>query len=291
MITSMTGYGASTFSGNNYSLETEVKSLNSRYLDLSIKLPKELSKYEYDIRDLVKKHVIRGKISIVVNLIYDGNSEAEPRLNNSSLEKVIVALEKIKSNANIENTITMDQLLSLKEYFVEDTDPYVEIEWDTLRESILNALKLFVKMRREEGDFLKEDIKSRLTLIKKNLEGIEKISENSIQDYFIKFKERAQKLTEEFIDDHERFIMELGILSEKHDVTEECIRLRSHLKIFQEAVEKSGDIGRRLNFICQEMNREVNTINSKTISSDISHLGINIKEELEKVREQVQNIE
>ena len=291
MISSMTGYGTNTFSGENFTLETEVKSLNSRYLDLSIKLPKELSKYEFDIRDLVKKYIIRGKVILVTNLIYDQDVKTELVFNKNSLDKVMKNLEEMKSIEKIEENITLDHILSLKDYFIADIDSSIEIEWDILKESILNSLKLLVKMREDEGDFLKADINSRLDEISKYVSEIQEISKHSTQDYFKKFKEKAQKLTEEFVDDHERFIMELGILSEKHDVTEECIRLKSHLKIFNDAITKSKDVGRRLNFICQEMNREVNTINSKSISSEISHLGINIKEELEKIREQVQNIE
>ncbi len=120
---------------------------------------------------------------------------------------------------------------------------------------------------------------------------LKNLSAVTTNEYFKKFKEKVKKLYDEFVDDEERFLLELGILSEKHDVTEECIRLHSHIKLFNETIAKSYDVGRKLNFICQEMNREVNTINSKSISSEISHLGITIKEELEKIREQVQNIE
>jgi uncharacterized protein (TIGR00255 family) len=146
-------------------------------------------------------------------------------------------------------------------------------------------------MRSKEGLELKKDIELRISSIENDLSKIERIAKNSTQEYFEKFKDKAKKLIDEFVDDEDRFLIELGILSEKHDVTEECIRLKSHMKLFYETLDNASDIGRKLNFICQEMNREVNTINSKSVSSDISHLGISIKEELEKIREQVQNIE
>jgi uncharacterized protein (TIGR00255 family) len=291
MIASMTGYGTDTFSSDKYSVETEIKSLNSRYLDLSVKLPKELSKYEFNIRDLIKKYLIRGKITLVVNLTVDQSENSELLLNKSAFSKVIKNLQEIKASAQIESDINLDQILQFKDMFIEATDSSFDVKWELLDDSIKKALKSLINMRKKEGSFLKEDIDGRLREISKNLDAIQKISQNSTKEYFDKFKIKAQQLTEEFVDDHERFIMELGILSEKHDVTEECTRLQSHLNLFNEAMLKSTDAGRRLNFICQEMNREVNTINSKSISSEISHLGISIKEELEKIREQVQNIE
>ena len=165
-----------------------------------------------------------------------------------------------------------------------------EFDVDILVQSISRALENLTEMRGQEGTELKKDLESRILNIGNTLAKIEELTIFSTKDYFDRFKEKVKKLYDEFVDDKERFMVELGILSEKHDVTEECIRLHSHIKLFNETLAKSHDVGRKLNFICQEMNREVNTINSKSISSEISHLGITIKEELEKIREQVQNI-
>jgi uncharacterized protein (TIGR00255 family) len=291
MISSMTGYGKDTLLGENFTVELEIKSLNSRYLDLSVKLPKELGHYEYDIRDLLKSRVKRGKVTIAANVSFDQESVTEPTLNKKSLLKTVEYIKEITTNANVEESISLDHLLLLKEHFISESEVQLNIEWNELRRSVENALTLLLEMRNKEGEFLKIDISARLEQISKNIDEIESISKISTKEYFEKFRDKAKKLAEEFTDDHDRFMIELGILSEKHDVTEECIRLRSHLKIFNETFENPSDIGRRLNFICQEMNREINTINSKSISSEISHLGINMKEELEKIREQVQNIE
>jgi len=146
-------------------------------------------------------------------------------------------------------------------------------------------------MREKEGIELANDIRTRLSTIDKIVDEILDQNKSSIEENYSKFYAKAQKLTEDFVSDRERFNTELAILVDKYDITEECVRLKSHLKLFEDTIKKGHDAGRKLNFVCQEMNREANTINSKTVSSVISHNGIIIKEELEKIREQVQNIE
>ena len=287
----MTGFGRDVYSDKKISLETEVKSFNSRFLDLSVKLPKEISHYEFDIRDLIKSRLKRGKISVNLNLTINPNNNEVISINQNALKTVIANLEEIKKLSNYSGEISIDSVLLLKDFFVDESESDQVIQWENLEESILNAIKDLIDMRSKEGLQLKKDIESRVEAIGDALSEIENLAKNSTQEYFEKFKDKAKKLYDEFIDDEDRFLIELGVLSEKHDVTEECIRLRSHIKLFYDTLENGVDIGRKLNFICQEMNREINTINSKSVSSEISHLGIKIKEELEKIREQVQNIE
>lgn len=291
MLLSMTGYGNDTFSNDNFTLETEIRSLNSRFLDLSIKLPRELSHHEFAIRDLIKSKIIRGKISVNFNVAVNNSLNDESSLNQSEFNKIFNLLKKIKDSANIKEEITLDQILLFKDNLVDQLEKGIDVEADILVNSLERAIVKLIEMRAKEGAELKFDLEQRIENIILALNKIENLSKNSTVEYFEKFKERAKKLYEEFVDDKDRFQIELAILSEKHDITEECIRLHSHIKIFNETMLNSKDVGRKLNFICQEINREVNTINSKSISSEISHLGLNIKEELEKIREQVQNIE
>ena len=291
MLLSMTGFGKGTFSNDNFTIETEIKSLNSRYLDLSIKLPRELSQHEFAIRELLKSKIIRGKISVTFNLVANNSLNEDVQLNEIEFNKIISLLKKIKDSANTTEEITLDQILLFKDNLVDQLEKGIEVEVDVLVSSLDRAIEQLIEMRSKEGTELKLDLEHRIDNIKLALSKIENLSKTATVDYFEKFKERAKKLYEEFVDDKDRFQLELAILSEKHDITEECIRLHSHIKIFNETLLNSQDVGRKLNFICQEINREVNTINSKSISSEISHLGINIKEELEKIREQVQNIE
>ena len=291
MLLSMTGFGKGTFSNDNFTIETEIKSLNSRYLDLSIKLPRELSQHEFAIRELLKSKIIRGKISVTFNLVANNFLNEDVQLNEIEFNKIISLLKKIKDSANTTEEITLDQILLFKDNLVDQLEKGIEVEVDVLVSSLDRAIEQLIEMRSKEGTELKLDLEHRIDNIKLALSKIENLSKTATVDYFEKFKERAKKLYEEFVDDKDRFQLELAILSEKHDITEECIRLHSHIKIFNETLLNSQDVGRKLNFICQEINREVNTINSKSISSEISHLGLNIKEELEKIREQVQNIE
>ncbi len=291
MLLSMTGYGNDTFSNDNFTLETEIKSLNSRYLDLSIKLPRELSQHEFAMRDLLKSKIIRGKISVNFNLSVNNSLNEDVALNEVEFNKIFGLLKKIKDSANSTEEITLDQILLFKDNLVDQLDKNIDLEVGVLVQSLERAIEQLIEMRSKEGAELKLDLEHRIENIDLALSKIENLSKNSTLEYFDKFKERAKKLFEEFVDDKDRFQIELAILTEKHDITEECIRLHSHIKLFNETMHNSQDVGRKLNFICQEIYREVNTINSKSISSEISHLAINIKEELEKIREQVQNIE
>lgn len=291
MLLSMTGFGSEIYSNDKYTLETEIKSLNSRFLDLSVRLPRELSQHEFAVRDLVKSKLIRGKISVSVNLTLNNSSNEEIALDENKLLQSAELLKKIKSLTHNEDDISLGQLLLFRESFLDQANVEIDFELDVILKSISNALDSLVVMRGDEGAELKKDLDERISNILTTLIKIEELTKNTTNDYFDKFREKVKKISDEFVDDNDRFLLELGILSEKHDVTEECTRLHSHIKLFNESLAKPKDIGRKLNFICQEMNREINTINSKSISSEISHLGINIKEELEKIREQVQNIE
>ncbi len=291
MIRSMTGFGADIFSNDKFTLETEIKSLNSRFLDVSVKLPKELYKHEFAIRDLIKKKLGRGKISVNVNLTYNKLNVENNLVDTDSLKKTVKLLSQINSFSESKSQIDLTQILMLKDLYINETQNEEEIEFDIISNSLNSAITKFFEMKRAEGLELKKDLDLRINNVSDQLLKIESLTKNSIQEYFEKFKERAKKLSDEFSDDKDRFIQELAILSEKHDITEECIRLKSHIKLFTETIENNEDTGRKLNFIVQEMNREANTINSKSISSEISHSGILIKEELEKIREQIQNIE
>ena len=291
MFYSMTGYGSDLYSDEKYSLETEIKSLNSRFLDLSVRLPKELSQFEFEIRDLVKAKILRGKVSVNINVNYNLSLTNTISINVDELNQSVNILNRIKDLSNVSNDIDMNQILMLRENFIDKSEDQTEIDILVLKDSVNRAIDNLIEMRGKEGAELKVDFISRIQIIDQTLNKIENIANDSVQEYFEKFKEKVRRLHDEFSDDEDRFMIELGILSEKHDVTEECTRLRSHIKLFNETLEQNQDVGRKLNFICQEMNREVNTINSKSISSEISHLGINIKEELEKIREQVQNVE
>lgn len=288
---SMTGFGRDTFSNDNITIETEVKSLNSRFLDISLRLPRELYVHEFAIRDIIKKSVKRGKISLNITITLSENRLENPQLDPDEFNNTLETLKQIKTLGSINEEIKIEHLLSLGDKFLNNKKNDIEVEFDIIANAIKSAFDNLIEMRTYEGLELKKDIDSRIEQIVLTTNLIEELVPNSTKEYFENFKEKANKLLETFVTNDERLYQELAILSEKHDVTEECVRLKSHIKLFNETSKNSIDVGRKLNFICQEMNREANTINSKSASTEISHKGIIIKEELEKIREQVQNIE
>ena len=175
--------------------------------------------------------------------------------------------------------------------FFKEEDEHIGEEMPLIEKAIDNAIDEMNNMRNAEGNELEKDIRKRIGIIEEALVEIEKLKEEDLKSYFEKLKERAKQLVSDLAENEQRLITELALLSERYDVTEECVRLRSHIKLFLQTLSSPDDAGRRLNFILQEMNREANTINSKSVSSVISHAGISIKEEIEKIREQIQNIE
>jgi uncharacterized protein (TIGR00255 family) len=287
----MTGFGRDIFSNDEFTLETEIKSLNSRFLDISLKMPRELYTYEFPIRDILKNNIKRGKVSLTITLTLNKLSDTSILFNQEDFEVTLQILKKIKELGNFNNEISISNLLSLKDNFLNQKREDIEFDFKIIETNIKKAIENLTEMRLTEGKELEKDLTSRIDNIGKTVKEIEILAESATKDYFEKFKTRADKLLENIINNEDRLIQELAILTEKHDVTEECVRLKSHIKLFNETIKSSEDTGRKLNFICQEMNREANTINSKSISTEISHKGLLIKEELEKIREQVQNIE
>ena len=291
MIYSMTGYGKASVQKNGYSVETEIKSVNSRYLDLSLKIPKNFSSFEFDLREKIKNKVARGKLYVTISFKKEGIEDTLADIDMNAVKAAVKVLTDIKESAGIKDEITLENILSFQNYLFASGENELEEEYGLIVESVNNALDELENMRKKEGDSLAEDLRKRLDIIEETEVKIENLSPETIQEYFNKLKEKAGKLAADLIDNEDRLMQELAFLSEKYDVTEECVRLKSHIKMFRDSMAQKEPSGRRLNFICQEMNREANTINSKSVSSVISTYGISIKEELEKIREQIQNIE
>ncbi|KUG26635.1 protein yicc [hydrocarbon metagenome] len=291
MLNSMTGFGKSVLQNNSFSVETEIKSVNSRYLDLSLRLPRPFYQFELDLREQIKKRISRGKLYVTISAKHEGIDEELTDIDSKGLGATIKLLEQIKKTANISEEIKLEHVLNFQNYFMNETEDAKEEEYKLIVQSVHEALDSLEVMRKKEGAELVNDFHRRLEIIEESITEIERLSSLSIKEYFNKLKERAIKLASDLIDNQDRLMQELAFLSEKYDVTEECVRLRSHIKMFNDAIDMNEPSGRRLNFISQEMNREANTINSKSVSAEITSHGITIKEELEKIREQLQNIE
>lgn len=291
MITSMTGYGKSLIKNGELSVEVELKSLNNRYLDLSLRLPRFLSAKELEIREKVKSRIKRGKIYLSVVIRRGELEEKFSEIDPAAVKVAVKMLKDIRRTAGLKDKLKLADILQFQNLFFKEEDEQAGEEMPLVEKAIDAAIDEMNNMRIAEGNELEKDIRKRIGLIEDALVKIDKLKEEDLKLYFEKLKERAKQLVTDLIDNEQRLMTELALLAERYDVTEECVRLRSHIKIFLETLNSPDDAGRRLNFILQEMNREANTINSKSVSSVISHAGISIKEEIEKIREQIQNIE
>jgi len=291
MIVSMTGYGKAIVKADHFIVEAEIKSLNSRYLDLSVRLPRDLSAKEFALRDIVRKGVKRGKVTLTLFLTTESGEDKFISFDEKGLKTAVEFLNRIKSETNSKEEIKIEHILGMQDLFFSNEIPDVDDQFHFIEKAVQLAVDEMNGMRNKEGEELRIDLQQRVDLIESYLTKIEAANRSSIEEYFQKVTERATQLLENFTDNKERLDQELALLIERYDVTEECVRLRSHIKMFTDTLNNAEEAGKRLNFICQEMNREANTINSKTVSADISHNGLFVKEELEKIREQIQNIE
>lgn len=293
MILSMTGYGRASAGNKKFVVDVEIKSINSRYLELYLKLPQLLQSKEYELRELIKSKIKRGKLSVVILLKKNGTAESEISLDEEKLKNYISLLKQVKKAAKVSDKIKLEHLLYSRDIFTTTLEEIPDEEFEVVKNALNSAIDNLFDMKRKEGKELEKDLKKRIKQIEKKLDEIESESAGSVNEHFLKYQEKVKQLLEDkapsVID--ERLQLELAILAERSDITEECVRLRSHLKFFLEAVEKEQEPGRKLNFLCQEMNRETNTISSKTLSTNITHSTVMIKEEIERIREQIQNIE
>jgi len=287
----MTGYGKSIVTNKNFSVEVEIKSINSRYLDLSLKIPRFLADKEFEIRNFLKEKVKRGKISLSVFIEKNGQLNGFSNLNLEGLESIYSMLLDIKNKLSLKSEITMENILQFQSVIFSEDKTENQSEFEITLKAISIAIDEMDKMRSTEGNLIKQDLTDRINTISSAVDLISKNNPEIISAYHSRLVERASEIYSEYQLDKDRMNMELALLSEKYDITEECVRLKSHISQFMQTINNSEDAGRKLNFILQEMNREANTINSKSISTEVTNYGIKIKEEIEKIREQIQNIE
>jgi len=291
MLLSMTGYGKASGIAGNFEVEAEIKSFNNRYLDINVRLPKELYSREFELREIIKQKVSRGKVTLTLNLKPKDISASAEILNKFAIEQAGILLNTIVESVGIEQKPQLEHFLYLKELFLDNTVEIDDETFEDIAKVTSEALTKMIEMRKAEGEQLEKDFKERLNFIEDKINKIENSLKTDVEEYFSKLKERAKNLLSEFSQYDERLKVELALLAEKYDTSEEIVRLRSHIKQFEKFMNLPKDAGKKLNFILQEMNREANTIGSKAVSTNISYNALAIKEELEKMREQVQNIE
>ncbi|MBE0571734.1 MAG: YicC family protein [Ignavibacteriaceae bacterium] len=291
MIYSMTGYGKGSISKNKTTAEVEVKSVNSRFFEVSLKLPSILFPYDYEIKEFIKTKIQRGKLSVVIHFKKDGVENGFITIDKNKLLNHLLLIKKIKKAANVKDEIKLEHLLSSKEIFTSQDAELSKAEFDIVKSALNKALDKLILMKKKEGAELSQDLTVRIENLLSNVAIIETEFKKSINEYHNKLKLRIQELTGNVEINEDRLNLELALIADRADITEECVRLRSHLKFFKETLKNEKEPGKKLNFLCQEMNRETNTISSKSISTSIIHSSVLMKEEIEKIREQIQNIE
>jgi uncharacterized protein (TIGR00255 family) len=289
---SMTGFGRAEQKNGRFEITVEIRSLNNRYLDINLRLPKSLNNYEYLLKELIKKKIVRGKLSAVVTFKSLAIENGDFRLNNDTVKFYHQLLEKIKDETGIKDNITLNHLLQFKELIEPEDTAFKDDEVEKILKDVFNqALENLDIMRKQESDNICNDIYSRLDKIKKTLSSISEKAKKSPKIELEKLFNRLQERIKNNDVDRDRLELELAMIADRVDVTEECIRLSSHLNLFKDVLDKKNEVGKQLTFLLQEMHRETNTIGSKTSDIGISHEMIYLKEEIEKIREQVQNLE
>ncbi len=293
MIRSMTSFGrSSSEEGEKRVFTVEMKSVNSRYLDINIRMPKTLISLEEEIRKMISNSLNRGKVDVFINLKNYNDGSGIPKVDINLAQGYLECLKEIETKLGVKNDISVMQIARFPEVItvVEEEDKIEEV-WKELKPLINDSLEMMIGMREVEGNKLKEDILSKISIIEELVSKVEEFADTIPKAFKMKLEERVKELLGNVEIDENRIAMEVCMLADKATVDEEIIRLRSHINQVRETLNLNDPIGRKLDFIVQEMNRETNTIGSKSSDIQMTNIVIDIKNILEKIREQVQNIE
>lgn len=292
MIKSMTGFGRSEIVKGNRKISVEIKSVNHRYLEAGIKMPKKLNVFESRMRDLLKKYATRGKIDIFINYEDDSENQVNLKFNQNIADEYMAIFNNMSEKYNLKNDMTVGGLARFPEVITMDEVQEDEEElWHFIEEAMKAALEQFVNTRILEGENLKKDLLGKLDHMEELVAFVEKRSPEIIKEYRSKLESKVKELLGDTTIDESRIATEVIIYADKICVDEETVRLRSHIEHARKCLNEDGGIGRKMDFIAQEMNREANTTLSKANDIEISNAAIDLKTEIEKVREQIQNIE
>ncbi len=292
MINSMTGFGRSEKVTDTYKIVVEMKSVNHRFCDISIKLPKKISFFETSIRSYLKKYIERGKIDVFITYEDYSDDNVKLKYNRDVAEKYMSYFGEMANDFGIANNITPAVLGRFPDVFtVEEQEIDTDELWKILEVSLDEAAEMFVTSRRTEGENLRKDLVDKLDEMTEAVEYIESVSPGLVEEYRRKLTDKITEVLNSPVIDENRIATEVVIYADKICVDEETVRLKSHIDSTRKVLEAGGCVGRKLDFIAQEMNREANTILSKANSLDVSDKAIQLKTDIEKVREQIQNLE
>ena len=292
MIKSMTGFGRCEIAGSNRKFTVEMKSVNHRYLDISIKMPKKLNFFEAAIRAELKNYISRGKVDLFISYEDYTENNVGIRYNRELAAEYMKYLRQMQEDFGLEDDIRVSVLSRYPEVLtMEEADASQEELWKELQKAIRGAAEGFVQTRVAEGEHLRDDLIEKLDGMLERVDFIAERSPRIVQEFRQKLEDKVKDLLGDVQVDENRLLTEVTIFADKVCVDEELVRLRSHIETTKATLLEGGSIGRKLDFIAQEMNREANTTLSKSNDLEISNCAIELKTEIEKVREQIQNIE
>ncbi|OQA26923.1 MAG: hypothetical protein BWY61_00436 [Firmicutes bacterium ADurb.Bin354] len=292
MIKSMTGFGRAEIEEDNRKICVEIKAVNHRYLDESIKMPKNFGMFEAPVRNVLKEYIERGKVDVYITFEDLGEENVTIRYNKQVAAEYLKYLKEMKEDFALDDDIRLSTLSRYPEVLTMEEAPADEESiWKTLEKAVRAAAEKFRESRIKEGENLKADLISKLDGMLEQVGVIEARSPEIVKAYQEKLENKIRELLGSREIDDARILTEVGIFADKICVDEEIVRLKSHIQAVKDELVKGGTVGRKLDFLAQEMNREANTTLSKANDLELSNTAINIKTEIEKIREQIQNIE
>jgi uncharacterized protein (TIGR00255 family) len=291
LIKSMTGFGRGEFSQGTSTFSVDVRSVNHRYCDVSVRMPRPMSMMEEKVREFVSERISRGKVDVYINYSTFGQS-SQVKLDTSLAKAYVDSLNTLKEMFQIQDDISLSLLTRFSDIMsLETVEQDMEELWLILKEALEIAFNALIEMRKREGERLKNDLLEKIVDVRALVENMKEKSSGIVDEYKNKLYDRIKELIKEIPIDENRLLTEVAIFADKTSIDEEIVRLESHMEQFRKALNSDGPVGKKLDFIIQEMNREVNTIGSKITDLEVLNNVISIKTEIEKIREQVQNIE
>ncbi|WP_366921496.1 YicC family protein [Metallumcola ferriviriculae] len=291
MIKSMTGYGQGAAIGGGKAIAVEMKSVNHRFLDVSVRMPRQYSLLEERFRGVIKDRLNRGRVDIYVKIENVAEAERTLTVDKALAQAYYNSIMELNQLLGVDASVSAYDIAQLPDVIQLENDDDLDKIWPPMEDALRQALEQMVTMRESEGEKLQDDLNEKKATIEKLLQDVEQRAGTVVEDYRGRLKQRISELMAETPVNEERLAAEVAIMADKSNVNEEIVRLKSHLEQLQQTLEIVKPVGRKLDFLVQEMHREINTIGSKNYDLSLGRLVIDIKSEIEKIREQVQNIE